>query len=167
MNNLVIFSNLILGSILIYSYYFFGSKNKDKLQKLWGKIEGIKRIMTISSMLVATVTYLFTIYYLAFETDKLDNKYINNIVAYQVILILASMLWMPLSIKYLKKKELLTKIAIILILFIVSMCSLAIFYKIYKLEHNNKYKNLALLGSIVLFFQTFFVDFLNWNYNFF
>ena len=77
------------------------------------------------------------------------------------MLILASMLWMPLSIKYLNNKEELTKVAIILILFVVAMCALAIFYKIFKLNDTGKFKNLA------LFLHTFLLDFLNWNYNFF
>ena len=118
-------------------------------------------------MFVTGFLYIFIIYYIGFHTNKLDKKQINDIIRYQIILIMASMLWMPLSIKYLDNKELLTKVAIILILFVVAMCALAIFYKIYKLEDQSKYKNYALIGAVMLFYHTFFLDFLNWNYNFF
>ena len=118
-------------------------------------------------MIITGITYLFTIYYLGFKSDKLDKKLLNEILKYQIILIIASMLWMPLSIKYLNKKDVLTKIAVILILFIVAISALAIFYKLLTINDNSKYKIMALVGSGMLFFHTFFLDFLNWNYNFF
>jgi hypothetical protein len=167
MNNLALFSNGVLGLILIASYVYFGMENKKIVNKLWGNIKGNKRKLTIASIIITAFFYLFTIYYIGFKSDKLDQNIIKNIVLYQVILILASMLWMPLSIKYLNKQEQLTKVAIILILFVVAMCALAILYNIFKLNDVGKYKNLALIGAGMLFLHTFFLDFLDWNYNFF
>ena len=167
MNNLAIYSNIIFGLLLLISYYYLGSNNSRIVEKLWGNIKGNKRKLVVLSMLVTGVLYLFTVYYIGFLTDHLDKDKINNIVLYQIILILASMLWMPLSINYLNKKELLTKIAVILILFIVAMCAMTILYKIFRLKDKGKYKNMALLGAGMLFFHTFFLDFLDWNYNFF
>ena len=77
------------------------------------------------------------------------------------------MLWMPLSINYLNKNELIIKIAIILILFLVAICAFLVLYEIFKLKDKGTYKNMALLGAGMLFFHTFFLDFLYWNYNFF
>ena len=167
MNQLVLYSNVVLGTILLFSYFYIGSKNSGVVEKLWGNIKGLHRKLTIASMIITGITYLFTIYYLCFKSDKLDKKILNEILKYQIILIIASMLWMPLSIKYLNKKDVLTKIAVILILFIVAISALAIFYKLLTINDNSKYKIMALVGSGMLFFHTFFLDFLNWNYNFF
>ena len=167
MNSFALYTNIILGLLLLASYYYFASENKDIVNKLWGNIKGIRRYFTIVSIIITAILYLFTFYYIGFKSDKLDQNIIKNIVLYQAMLILASMLWMPLSIKYLNNKEELTKVAIILILFVVAMCALAIFYKIFKLNDTGKFKNLALLGAGVLFLHTFLLDFLNWNYNFF
>ena len=167
MNNLALYSNIVLGILLLYSYFYLYSKNSGVVKKLWGSIKGIERKLTIVSMIITGILYLLTIYYISFHTDKLDKNKINDIIKYQVILIIASMLWMPLSIKYLENKQVLTKIAIILILFVVAMSSLAILLKINKLDDTSKYKNYALIGSGFLFFHTFCLDFLNWNYNFF
>ena len=167
MNNLVLYTNLILGSMLLFSYYYIAKKNINKVEKLWGNIKNLERKITIFSMILTGVLYLLVLNYLVFHTSKLDQLKIKDIVRYQAILIIASMLWMPLCIKYLNKKELITKIAIILILFVVSMCALAIFYNIYKLNDKSIFRTQALVGSFMLFFHTFFLDFLNWNYNFF
>ena len=167
MNHLAVYTNVILGLLLLASYYYFGYENKDTVDKLWGNIKGNYKNFTIVTIIITTILYLFTFYYIGFKSDKLDQNIIKNIVLHQAILILASILWMPLSIKYLNKKEELTKVAIILILFVVAMCALAIFYNIFKLNDKGKFKNLALLGAGVLFFQTFILDFLNWNNNFF
>ena len=167
MNNLVLYTNLILGSMLLFSYYYIAKKNINKVEKLWGNIKNLERKITIFSMILTGLLYLLVLNYLVFHTSKLDQLKIKDIVRYQAILIIASMLWMPLCIKYLNKKELITKIAIILILFVVSMCALAIFYNIYKLNDKSIFRTQALVGSFMLFFHTFFLDFLNWNYNFF
>ena len=167
MNLFALATNVILGSLLLASYYYFLTKNKDIVNKLWGNIEKDKIKLIFPLIIITGLLYLFTVYYIGFKTDKLDKIKIKKIVLYQAILILASMLWMPLSIKYLNKKEQLTKVAIILILFVVAMSALAIFYNIFKLNDIGKFKNLALLGAGMLFFHTFFLDFLYWNYNFF
>lgn len=167
MNSFALTVNGVLGLLLLASYVYFVMENKKIVNKLWGNIKGIKRNLTISSIVITTLFYLFTIYYISFKTSALDQEKIKNIVMYQAILILASMLWMPLSIKYLNKQEELTKVGIILILFVVAMCALAIFYNIFKLNDSGKFKNLALLGAGLLFLHTFLLDFLDWNYNFF
>ena len=166
MNSFALTVNGVLGLLLLASYVYFVMENKKIVNKLWGNIKGIKRNLTISSIVITTLFYLFTIYYISFKTSALDQEKIKNIVMYQAILILASMLWMPLSIKYLNKQEELTKVGIILILFVVAMCALAIFYNIFKLNDSGKFKNLALLGAGLLFLHTFLLDFLDWNYNF-
>ena len=38
MNRLILATNIILGSILIYSYYYLSSKNEGAVEKLWGNI---------------------------------------------------------------------------------------------------------------------------------
>ena len=77
------------------------------------------------------------------------------------------MIWMPLSISYLETKNILTKFGIIMTLFVVAMSVLMFSYKIFKSDTPlNTMKIMALVGCAYLFFHTFFMDFIVWNYNF-
>lgn len=170
MNWLILLCNLILGSILLFSYFYLGS-NKDKkvLEKLWGNIKGNKRYFYIISIFIAAIGYLYMTYFLAVDV-KNNKNVLNQLLIYQIIIIIFSMLWMPLSIRYLSNKNIILKILIILVLFIVGIAALANTITLRKLEVSKNLitkKNLAIAGSAYLFFQTFIMDFLSWNYNFF
>ena len=170
MNSFALSVNVGLGMLLIASYVYFAMENKKKVNKLWGNIKGVKRKITIASIFITTLFYLFTIYYIIFKTNSLDQEKVKNIVLYQAILILASMLWMPLTIRYMKNKNAIIKSIVILVLFTVAIASFGNFFKVSKIivPKKEKYlKLISILGAFYLFFHTFVLDFLLWNYNFF
>ena len=169
MNKVAFFSNTILGAILLFSYYYFININPKIANKLWGSIKGLERNLTFISGIVTSVLYLVLIYYLSFSFKKsnYNNKLINEIVTYQILLIIISMLWLPLSIEYIKNKNILLKFSIILTLFLVAIFAFIIFYKLLNIEDNKLIKKLALFAAFMLFFHTFFLDFINWNIKFF
>jgi hypothetical protein len=169
MNKVAFFSNTILGAILLFSYYYFININPKIVNKLWGSIKGLERNLTIISGIVTSLLYLVLIYYLSFSFKKsnYNNKLINEIVTYQILLIIISMFWLPLSIEYIKNKNILLKFSIILTLFLVAIFAFIIFYKLLNIEDNKLIKKLALFAAFMLFFHTFFLDFINWNIKFF
>ena len=169
MNWLILVSNIVLGAILLFSYFYLGTQNKGVVEKLWGNIKGNIRTFYTVSIFVAAIGYLYMVYFLGFEV-KNNNSIINKLLIHQIVIIVFSMLWMPLSIKYLSNKNTLLKILIILVLFIVGIAALANTITLRNLEVSKKLitkKNWAIAGSAYLFFQTFIMDFLSWNYNFF
>lgn len=169
MNKVVFFSNTILGAILLFSYYYFININPKITNKLWGSIKGLERNITIISGIVTSILYLVLIYYFSFSFKKTNdnNKLINEIITYQILLIIISMFWLPLSIEYIKNKSALLKFSIILTLFLVAIFAFMIFYKLLNIEDDKLIKKLALFAAFMLFFHTFFLDFINWNIKFF
>ena len=176
MNYTILFVNTILGLLLLYSYYFSINKLENS-QRLWGRIHEKYRPIYVISMLIAALGYIFMIYFLGFKV-KNNSKLMNEILVLQIIVILASMLWMPLTIRYIKNKNedknknknIILKFTIILILFTVAIASLGNFFKVLSINFPKKDKNVRLfsvLGAFYLFFHTFSLDFLSWNYNFF
>lgn len=169
MNYLILATNIILGSILIYSYYYLASKNEGAVEKLWGNIKGNVRNLYKISILLAGIGYIYMLYFLVFKV-KNNRELLNKILIFQVILIVISMLWMPITINYIQNKNAYLKSLIILIVFIVGIAALGNAINIYKLDipsKNRTEKILALTGAGYLFFQTFVMDFLSWTYNFF
>ena len=168
MNKLAFFSNTILGTILLFSYYYFININPNITNQLWGGIKGLERKLTIISGTITSLLYLVLIYYLSFETNEINNnKLINEIIFYQILLIITSMFWMPLAINYIKNKSKLLKVLTILTLFLVAIFAFMIFYKLLKVKDNSLIKKYALFSAFMLFFHTFFLDFINWNLKFF
>jgi|SaaInlStandDraft_2_1057019.scaffolds.fasta_scaffold154410_1 hypothetical protein len=168
MNYGILLANVVLGTILLYSYYYLGSNNSGVVEKLWGRIRGNLRNFYLFSMLVTLIGYLLMLYFLVFRV-KNNNELLNEILVFQIIVIVISMLWMPLSIKYLTNKNIYLKPIIILVLFVVGIAALGNTLKVSKLQVSNKnksFKNLAVAGAGYLFFHTFVLDFLGWNYNF-
>jgi len=176
MNYTILFVNTILGLLLLYSYYF--SINKlEKPQRLWGRIHEKYRPVYTVSMLLAALGYMLIMYFLVVKV-KNNNELLREILVLQIIVILASMLWIPLATKYIKNKNedknknknIILKFAIILILFTVAIASLGNFFKVLSINFPQKDINVrffSVIGAFYLFFHTFALDFLSWNYNFF
>ena len=168
MNYTVLLINFILGGLLLYSYYFLYNKMRNP-RILWGRIKEKYKNLYLLSILLATIGYLLMLNFVVFRVKNNNNK-MHEILSFQIIIILASMLWMPLSIRYHKNKNIIVKFLVILTLFTVAIASLGNALKVSSLivpKKENMYKVNAVVGSLYLFFHTFVVDFLFWNYNFF
>ena len=163
-----------LGAILIYSYYYLATNNKSIVNDLWGNISNIKHLTSlyIGSMVLSAIGFLYSLYYL-YITRSLTVFEKKMIPTSLMIIVIASMVWMPLSLNYINNKmadfAIYLKYIIIGVLSIVAIESLystklinSIREKEYKTE-----KKLATIGMSYFFIHTFFLDNIYWSYNFF
>lgn len=166
-DNKYIITVAIIGIILLYSYYYYGKKI-DNINKLWGRIKGNFINVYYASMLLSAIGFLFLFYYLI-VSNSFTQKQINQIFIALILIVGISIIWMPLSIYYLKNKKNMIKILIIAVLLVVALASLYLIYILNQVQENKLIlnKKLALLGMIYFFIHAFFFDSLIWSYNFF
>jgi hypothetical protein len=157
----------ILGVILLYSYYYY-FKNDNKSQLLWGKVKGNLLIVYYISMLLSAIGFLLLFSYLIVSNSFKSEEIIKIFVSLLCIIII-SMFWMPLSLNYLHKKDIITKYFTIIVLFLVALSTLYLLYVLYNVKENNNilFKNLAFYGMLYFFIHAFFFDFITWSKNFF
>ena len=171
----LLFVNLVLGAVLIYSYYHYITKGGVSVKTLWGKAYSVRNFYTLS-LILCVVSYLVMSLFILFKTpnSRQNLALISNLVVINVLIITISMLWLPLTLLYVKEKDSksLTMLGVLLVLFIVAMSA----YKQVNLvkalspENNNcaqTMKTAAIVGAGYFFFHTFFLDFLGWSYGFF
>ena len=166
--------NLILGAILLYSYHHYIKYGGVTVKTLYGDGYDYKQFFNLT-MLLALLGYLAILMYAFFFAEQ--NKTLLNLCFTQVLIIALSMLWLPLTIKFLKTKEYLNKkilaACVIVILFLVALASIKQYLVVEKLNpkiNNNvskSMKKLALVGAGLFVFQTFAMDFLAWDVGFF
>ena len=167
--------NIILGAVLIYSYYYYITKGGVDIKTLWGKAYKIQNIYTLSLILCVVSWLLLTIFVIFKTPNTTKNKSIlSNLMVIQLIIITISMLWLPLTILYVKEKKtkVLTMLGVLLVLFIVAMASFKQFRLVnsLKAEDNDcakRMKTAAIVGAGYFFFHTLVLDFAGWNYGFF
>lgn len=161
---------IILGIILIYSYYHFAKENFKIINQLWGNILKNKNLLTTYylSMFLSFIGFLFLFFYLLINNNFTNND-INKIFISIIFIVIFSMFWMPLSIHYLKNKNELIKYLILFVLFIIALASLMLLITLFKTKDtkNILIHNLAIIGMSYFFIHTFFFDFIFWSYNFF
>ena len=161
-NNIIIIS--ILGIILLYSYYYF---LKDA-QLLWGRIKGNLLTTYYVSMLLSVIGFILLFNYLIIN-DLFTQNEVNKLLISIIFIVVVSMAWMPLSIQYVKHKNIINKLLVLFVLFLVACGSFYLLTVLNSIK-NEKYKvakNLAFIGMLYFFIHTFFFDFILWSYNFF
>jgi len=172
---LLLLVNVILGTILLYSYYHYIKHGGVSIKTLWGKAYKQRNIY-IFSMLLATVGYLLVLMYSLVKTvnSRYNNAIISNLMTIQVVIVSISMIWLPLTILYLKENanKLVTMIAVVLTLFIVAMAAFKQISLVKSLipennECSKMMKKVAQGGAMYFFIHTFFFDFIGWNLGFF
>jgi hypothetical protein len=157
----------LLGIILLYSYYYFSQKYPSIIESLWGTIKGKTRQFYFYSIGLCFLCYISIFIYL-FSKNNLTSTQIQQITTAISTMIIASMLWMPLSIQYHFHKSSILKSLIIITLLLVSLSAFYLILLLFELKETStkmKYlQNISLLGSIYFFFQVFVLDFIYWNY---
>ncbi len=158
----------ILGIILLYSYYYFLSLSPRNLEILWAGMKGSLKNIYMISIFLAAFGFLFLLYYL-FITDSLSEKQINKLFLGAIIVIVISMLWMPLTLKYSENKSKTYQFMVLVVLFSVVFSSLYIISIIDNVDDkkNNKSLKLAKFGMYYFLFHNFILDSLTWSFNFF
>ena len=172
--SLLFLVNLILGAILIYSYYHYITYGGVSVKALWGDGYNYKQFFYLT-MLLALLGYLAILVYAFFFAEQ--NKTLLNLCFTQVLIISISMLWLPLTIKFLKSTEDINKrlltFCVVVTLFLVALASIKQYLVIEKLNPKIKnnlsksMKKLALVGAGLFIVQTFAMDFLAWDVGFF
>ena len=171
---LLILVNVILGSILLYSYYYYIRYGRATLPQLWGDAYPYRKYFMVS-MMAALIGYLLVLSYGIFVAKK--SKALVNLAIIQLVIIAVSMLWLPLTLKYLQSRDKLSRnlymFAIIVVLFMVAVTSIKQYLIVEKLIPTNKnkinktFKTVALVGAGAFIFQTFATDFMAWDVGFF
>jgi len=158
----------ILGSLLIYSYYYYGTNDPKNALKLWGDIDSYLRTFYIISMGLSAIGFLTLLSYLL-KSNSLSSLQASHIVIALLCIIIFSLFWMPLSLVYLKSSYVSIKYSIIVILLIVAFASLYSLTLINNIKEKtyNLHKQMALIGTSYFFFHTFVLDSLLWSYKFF
>lgn len=167
--------NLVLGCILIYSYYYYIKYSNVSIRKLWGNSYPYRKTFMVS-MIFALISWILIVEFilLAAQNTRLNERIISDLSVIQSVIIIVSMLWLPLTLLYIKSKknDALTMLPVIVVLFIVAMASLKQILIVRQITYDNckmayLSRNLAVIGAIYFFVHTFFVDLVGWNYGFF
>lgn len=167
---LLLLINLVLGSILIYSYYYYIKYGGATLPQLWGDAYPYRKYFMLT-MILALFGYLLVLAYAIFVAQK--NKTLVNLLIIQLVIISVSMLWLPLTLKYLQSHNSLSQylymFSVIVVLFMVALTSIKQYLIVEKLIPTNKnkinktFKTVALIGASAFIFQTFAMDFMAWD----
>jgi len=165
-NNSHFFVIIVLGVILLYSYYFFLSENKNSVTQLWGTIKGNLLNFYYISMILSAFGFIALLVYLL-NTNNLTSIQIKQLFLSMMAIVVISMLWLPLSLLYLKDKSMIYRILDLIVLFLVAASSYYCAYIIYSIKdkEHQTLKNIALGGMGYFFFHTFFLDFITWSAN--
>lgn len=157
----------LLGILLLYSYYYFAINDKRVLE-LWGRIKGNYLNIYYISMFVSAFGFLLFFYYLYISNSFTKKEEFNILIALLGIVVI-SILWMPLSLFYLRNKNNMLMISIILVLLLVALFTLYLLLTLYNInEQNYKLnKQLAIYGMVYFFIHAFFFDFISWSIHFF
>jgi hypothetical protein len=160
----------ILGILLLYSYYYFLNLKKSNLRDLWGRIKPQTTFYNfyLISMIIAALGFLLMMNYLLVG-NLFTQKDITHLFISSLVILIASLLWMPLSLEYIKYPSIWLKIIIIMILLMVACGGYYIILRLYWIKDtkNNITRILSILGMIYFFLHTFILDSIIWSKNFF
>jgi len=157
---------VILGALLLYSYYHF--LKKTTADKLWGRIKGKFRLFYYLSMLISAVGFLLLLYYL-YKNNNLTMGQIDTLYLWILLFIIISMFWMPFSIEYIVKKSIYVQYSVYFVLFLVALSALMILHTLLNIKDKQfiQERLLAIIGVSYLFFHTFVMDLILWTQSFF
>jgi len=157
---------VIVGSILLYSYYHF--LQKTKVDTLWGRIKGNYRSFYYISMLISAIGFLLLLYYLYKKRDFTDCQ-VDTFYLWILVFVVISIFWMPFSIEYTVNRKSYIQYTIYFVLFLVALAALMILHTLLNIKEKEfvQEKQLAILGTGYLFFHTFVMDLILWTQSFF
>jgi ABC-type nitrate/sulfonate/bicarbonate transport system permease component len=166
--------NFVFGTVLLISYYRYVTLGGVSVKELWGGAYSVRKLYTVS-MILAALGYLLVVFFAIFKTTNSikNTKLLSNLTIVQVIIIVVSMVWLPLTIVFIKTgRKPFMMLAILLVLFIVGIAAFKQIKIIQCLTPENNEcarmtQKAAIIGGGVFFFHTFFLDFMGWSCGFF
>jgi hypothetical protein len=119
-------------------------------------------------MCLAAFGFMLMLYYFL-VSDSFSQSDITQLFILSILIVVISMIWMPLSLEYVKYPRTWLKTLIIIVLLIIAFSGLYSIIKLYMINDTRHKisRNLAILGMIYFFFHTFFLDTIIWTTNFF
>ena len=144
--------SFLSGIALLYSYYYFlKDKSSASIEKYWGGITGTTRNVYKISMLVCVISMLSIIY----KIYKSDKKNFKNEFYGLILLIISSIFYLPLTIRYVKNPSTIGFINIVATLFYVALGSIIL------------YRENPSWDTGYLAFHLTVLDLTYWSYSFF
>ena len=128
----LILINLILGSMVLYSYYIGLNKEPELSLKLWGGVPKILQPIIIGSMFISALGYFFFTYNFLVNIDINNKLFLDKFnywylhILYLLILI-PSMFWINLTFKYMKSGHAIDWYIVVAVLFCVAISSIILF----------------------------------------
>ena len=167
--------NLIVGGMLLYSYYYYIKYGGVSVKDLWGKAYPY-RVGYGVSMIVAAIGYIAVLVWTLVNATEAQNGLVSDLIIAQVIIIAVSLLWLPLTIMFAKSKTkppdlMISIIIVLLIVAVVSIQQVLIVNKLKPVGAKNKLLaggHKAIIAGAALFaIHTVVFDGLGWNIGFF
>ena len=117
-------------------------------------------------MILSAIGFLILVFYLL-SSNSLTELQIKQLFSALLSIVIISMLWLPLSLLFLRDRQTIYKILILLTLFLVAVSSFFASYIVYNIKDKEHefLKNSAFIGMFYLFLHTFFLDFIIWSSN--
>ena len=162
--------NIVLGSILLTTYYRGVTQNSDIAPKLWGGVPPSLIPYIVTSMFIGAFGYFFFTYYLAFEIDHQNflifNKFkFSTIITLYLLILIPSCFWIDLSLQYLINPSPMLWKMIVAALYTVGISSVILLLCLININPNNGsllYK-MSIIGCCAFTFHTMFLDGLLWT----
>ena len=172
--SLLILVNIVFGVILLFSYYYYIKYGGVSAKILWGRSFSVKNLY-VTSMVLAAIGYLLLLGFSIFKTmnSTKNRALLSNLIIIQCLILVMSMLWLPLTLFYIKEgRNTNTMLAILIVLFIVGIAGFKQIRIIQNLTpESTSYAKMtqtaSVVGAGVFFIHTFLFDFIGWSYGFF
>ena len=143
--------HVVLGSAVLLSYIITlpPAMKTMSANYLWAGIAGTSRSLTIASMFITAIAYLYTYYYLRTESSMIVTTGF-------VLFLVGATLWAPMLTR---NKKFLTLGALTMTSIGILILLVFIFYKFDSL--------LLKIAIVYVFFHVFVLDNLHWGYKFY
>ena len=165
-----IFTNIILGSFLLFTYYRGVTSNPEIAPKLWGGVPPYLINYILGFMFIGAIGYFFFTYYFIFRINHNTVLFFNQfnfsfIIILYLLILIPSCFWIDLSVLYIKNGDPLLWRVIVGILYTVGISSIILLISLLNINPGNNsigYK-LAVYGCACFAVHTMFLDGLLWT----
>ena len=169
----LIFINIMFGSLVLLSYYKGVNREPELSLKLWGGVPKVLQPYIVASMFISALGYFFFTANFLLNINPEEAKFLGKFnywslcVVYLFILI-PSALWIELSFSYMKSGDINTWYYTVSTLYCVAIFSvvLLLFTVDTYVDNSSKLYLPSVLGASLFTFHTLFLDGLIWTFFF-
>jgi hypothetical protein len=157
---------VVLGLIGVVISYSFGLKSMPGgVDALWGNTPESIRPLYFLTTTLAFLGFSLVFIFLVFRTDLMNYYPFSRST---IVIMVASMLWLPYTVTMIEHPERFTWIKVRLVLLLVALGSWFIFRRLTRLldENYGKWRIAAIAGSALFLFHTLVMDAILWPHLF-